>query len=189
MTHSDSSDSNGSPPSLLPYEQWFEEAHRDVMLKALEFVAPDTMPGNHSFYITFQTDYPGVDIPSRVKARYPTEMTIVLQHQFWDLKIDHDKKQISVGLSFGGISSILIIPFGSITGFADPLIHLSLTFKTILPKISIVNSELSLSSSETDAQSKKMQADPAQTIEAEEHKTQTEAKIVSLESFRKKTDP
>lgn len=132
-----SDDTNGSdgfdpsmPTSLLPYDRWMEEAQRAVMLKALDHVSEHGLPGDHHFYMTFRTDVPGVDIPSRLKERYPEEMTIVLQHQFQNLTIDHAACTFSVGLSFGGIPSTLHIPLGAITAFADPHVHLVMHFTT-----------------------------------------------------------
>ncbi len=112
-------DPSDPPPSLLPYEGWFEEAQRQVALRALAHAAEHGLPGQHHFYLTFRTDYPGVHIPARLSAQYPEEMTIVLQHQFWDLKIDEDEV-VTVGLSFSGIPATLVIPAGAIVGFADP---------------------------------------------------------------------
>lgn len=114
--------------SLLPYDKWMEEAQRSVMLKALEYVSEHGLPGDHHFYMTFRTGVPGVDIPARLKERYPEEMTIVLQHQFQNLMLNHKTRSMSVGLSFGGIPSTLHIPFKAITAFADPHIHLVLHF-------------------------------------------------------------
>lgn len=114
--------------SLLPYDRWLDDAYRGVMLSALEHVSREGLAGEHHFYLTFLTDFPGVDIPSRLRAQYPHEMTIVLQHQFWDLKVDEDAQTISVGLSFGGVGSILVIPVDAVTAFADPHIRLALRF-------------------------------------------------------------
>jgi hypothetical protein len=111
------------PASLLPYEQWAEEAQRHVMLRALSHVVAHGLPGEHHFYITFRTDYPGTVIPDRMRAQYPHEMTIVLQHQFWDLKVDDAAKLVSVGLSFGGVATTLRIPFGAVTQFVDRTGH------------------------------------------------------------------
>ena len=113
------------PPSLLPYEGWLEEAQRQVALRALGFAAEHGLPGSHHFYLTFRTDYPGVHIPARLLAQYPEEMTIVLQHQFWELKVDEDRV-VTVGLSFSGIPSTLVIPAGAIVGFADPHVRFGL---------------------------------------------------------------
>ncbi len=81
-------DENDPPvESLLPYEDWTEAAMREVVARALSYVAEKGLPGEHHFYITFRTDHPGVVIPPRLRAQYPHEMTIVLQHQFWDLRV------------------------------------------------------------------------------------------------------
>jgi hypothetical protein len=85
------------------------------------------LPGGHHFYITFNTRVPGVEIPRHLSERFPEEMTIVIQHRFWDLKVDDD--QFSVGLSFGGVPSILVIPFGAVTDFVDPAVDFSLKFQ------------------------------------------------------------
>ena len=78
---------DGKPPeSLLPYDDWTEAALRQVMVRALAYAAEHGLPGEHHFYITFRTDHPGVVMPARLQAQYPQEMTIVLQHQFWDLE-------------------------------------------------------------------------------------------------------
>ena len=78
-------DGANTPESLLPYDDWTEAALRQVMLRALQHAATHGLPGNHHFYVTFRTDHPGAAVPPRLKAQYPQEMTIVLQHQFWDL--------------------------------------------------------------------------------------------------------
>ena len=117
-----------APDSLLPYQQWTEDAQRLVMMRALAYAAEHGLPGGHHFYISFRTAIPGVVIPARLLAQYPEEMTIVLQHQFWDLKVDEAAGRFSVGLSFSGVGSILQIPFGAITAFADPHVHVGLRF-------------------------------------------------------------
>ena len=81
-------DKEQQPESLLPYDEWMEAAMRQVVAQAVEYVAANGLPGEHHFYLTFRTDHPGVVIPPRLRAQYPQEMTIVLQHQFWDLKMD-----------------------------------------------------------------------------------------------------
>ncbi|WP_158920761.1 SspB family protein [Acidisphaera sp. S103] len=122
-------DQQQRPDSLLPYETWIEQALRHVVAQAIEHVAVQGLPGGHHFYITFRTDHPGVDIPQRIRAQYPKEMTIVLQHQFWDLGFDRDSKTIQVGLSFGGVPSKLIIPLDAVVEFADPHIRYGLRFQ------------------------------------------------------------
>ncbi len=121
---------DAAPPveSLLPYDEWTEAAMRQVMVRALAHVAAHGLPGEHHFYLTFRTDHPGVVIPPRLRAQYPQEMTIVLQHQFWDLTMDEESGLISVGLSFGGLSSTLVIPLAAVTAFADPYVRFGLRF-------------------------------------------------------------
>src|SRR3712207_4283873 len=106
--------------SLLPYARWAEDALRAVVLDALGYAAEHGLPGEHHFYLTFRTDSPGVAIPGHLKARYPQEMTIVLQHRFWDLKVDRAAGVFSVGLSFGGVPAVLTVPVSALSAFADP---------------------------------------------------------------------
>ncbi len=127
-------DQEQRPESLLPYEQWTENALRQVVAQAVAHVAAKGLPGNHHFYITFRTDHPGAVIPPRLRAKYPQEMTIVLQHQFWDLKMDADAGLISVGLSFGGVPAVLAIPLDAVTGFADPYVQFGVHFHPVLPE-------------------------------------------------------
>ena len=101
---------------------------RQVVAQAVAHVAAHGFPGQHHFYLTFRTDHPGVVIPPRLRAQYPQEMTIVLQHQFWDLTMDREAGLISVGLSFGGVPASLVIPLGAVTGFADPHVRFGLQF-------------------------------------------------------------
>ena len=122
-------DQKQRPESLLPYEDWIETAMRQVVAQAIEHAAANGLPGEHHFYLTFRTDHPGVVIPPRLRAQYPQEMTIVLQHQFWDLKMDTEAGLISVGLSFGGVPASLVIPLAAVTGFADPHVRYGLRFR------------------------------------------------------------
>jgi hypothetical protein len=119
------------PPveSLLPYDEWTEAAMRQVVVRALAHVAAHGLPGEHHFYLTFRTDHPGVVIPPRLRGQYPQEMTIVLQHQFWDLKMDEEAELVSVGLSFGGVPSTLVIPLAAIVAFADPHVRYGMRFR------------------------------------------------------------
>lgn len=126
-------DQKQRPESLLPYERWIEQALRHVVAQAIEHVATRGLPGGHHFYITFRTGYPGVDIPQRIRAQYPKEMTIVLQHQFWDLGFDRESQTVRVGLSFGGVPAKLVIPLNAVVEFADPHIRYGLRFQTEEP--------------------------------------------------------
>ena len=121
-------DETERPERLLPYDEWTEPAMRHVMVRAIQHVSEHGFPGNHHFYITFRTDHPNTVIPPRLRAQYPQEMTIVLQHQFWNLKVDEAAGEFSVGLSFGGVPSELHIPLGAVTGFADPHMRFGLQF-------------------------------------------------------------
>jgi hypothetical protein len=102
----------------LPYTSLVHAALRSLVRGALAHAARHGLPGDHHFYITLRTDHPGVAIPARLKAQYPEEMTIVLQHKFWDLKVQEDA--FTVGLSFNGVPASLTVPFAALTGFADP---------------------------------------------------------------------
>lgn len=182
MTHSDGSDNN--PPSiLLPYQEWIEIAYRQVTRNALLYIAKNGLPGNHSFYLTFNTTYPGVSIPPRLKAQYPEEMTIVLQHQFWDLEVNEEEKKMSVGLSFGGVTSILVIPFGAFTAFSDPEAKLLLTYTVIPPIISSIPNDPSI---QKNLEDDNHNAEPS--AEKMQNQEQDENQVISLDAFRKKHD-
>lgn len=112
--------------SSLPYGIWVEDALRGVVRRALEHSARFGLLGEHHFYISFRTADDGVDIPGHLRARYPEEMTIVLQHQFWDLEIGTEA--FSVSLRFGGKLSPLRIPFSALTAFGDPSVNFGLQF-------------------------------------------------------------
>ena len=117
------------PPgeSPLPYDGWIEEALRDVARRALAQVAESGLPGEHHFYVTFLTGAPGVRISAHLKARYPSEMTVVLQHKFDDLVVDADAFEVT--LIFGGVNARLRIPFAAVTSFADPSVNFLLKLK------------------------------------------------------------
>lgn len=121
------------PDSLLPYDEWTQDALRQVMVSALRHAAREGLPGGHHFYITFKTAYPGVQIPERLRTQYPEEMTIVLQHQFHGLTVDEAGQAVSVGLSFSGVSATLTIPFAAVTSFADPEVRFGLQFEVTMP--------------------------------------------------------
>jgi hypothetical protein len=122
------------PDSLLPYDIWIQQANLQVVMSAIAHAAREGLPGGHHFYITFKTAYPGVVIPDRLRAQYPDEMTIVLQHQYHSLMLDEQTRVMSVGLSFGGIPSTLVIPVAAITAFADPEVRFGLAFDVHMPE-------------------------------------------------------
>jgi len=113
----------------LRYDIWIEDALRQVIERALGLAATEGLPGDHHFYITFKTGSEGVDIPPNLRAEHPDEMTIVLQHQFEDLLVDHDG--FSVTLRFKGKPQLLVIPYSAITSFADPSVNFGLQLKTV----------------------------------------------------------
>ena len=120
--------SEETPESLIPYDEIVQEALREVVGKVLHEVEKSGgLPGAHHFYVTFKTRMPGVDIPKHLAERFPDEMTIVIQNRFWDLKVEAE--HFSVGLSFGGVPSMLTVPFAAVTDFVDPAVDFSLKFQ------------------------------------------------------------
>jgi hypothetical protein len=116
-----------APESLIPYDEIVQEALRAVVGRVLRQIEETGgLPGGHHFYITFKTRMPGVSIPKHLADRFPDEMTIVIQHRFWDLKVEEE--QFGVGLSFGGVPSTLTVPFAAVTQFHDPAVEFALTF-------------------------------------------------------------
>src|SRR5277367_547846 len=113
---------------LLRYDLMIEAALRDVVRETLASVAQNGLPGEHHFYITFLTHFPGVEIPDYLKKQYPEEMTIVLQYQFFGLKLDDEA--FTVMLSFNNVKERLHIPLEAITTFADPSVNFALQFQT-----------------------------------------------------------
>lgn len=113
--------------SLIPYEEMMERALRGVVREALIGAAADGLPGGHHFYIAFHTGADGVVMPAHLRARYPDEMTIVLQHRFWGLETDEES--FSVTLSFGGRSVRMTIPFAAVLAFTDPAVPFGLQFR------------------------------------------------------------
>src|SRR5687768_7246915 len=114
---------------LIRYDILAQEALRGLVRSVLVDAAKKGLPGDHHLYITFDTTAEGVRLSSRLIEQYPEEMTIVLQHQFWDLKVGADS--FEVGLSFGGVPERLFIPFEAVTGFRDPSVQFALQFETL----------------------------------------------------------
>jgi len=117
----------------MNYNLMVEDALRGVVRAALRHVEAHGLPGNHHFYISFRTQAPGVEIPSFLIERYPEEMTIVLQHQFWGLEIE--EARFCVTLSFNKSQQKLTIPFSAVTAFADPSVQFGLQFKATVPAV------------------------------------------------------
>jgi hypothetical protein len=112
--------------SQIDYASLVEKALLRVVHDVLGMVAEHGLPGRHHLYITFRTDHPGVVMDDTLAARYPSEMTIVLQHEFWGLEVFDDR--FAVTLSFNKVSQRLDIPFAAVTVFADPSVELGLQF-------------------------------------------------------------
>jgi hypothetical protein len=155
---------------LYQYEKMVERALRGVVREAVERAAREGLRGAHHFYIGFATDMPGVVIPESLRARYPIEMTIVLQHQFWDL--DVGDAGFSVTLSFQKQLERLTIPFAAIRSFADPSVNFALEFA--MPEDSAA------------AQKPAVPAPLAAASAPAEKPEKTTADVVTLDSFRKR---
>ena len=112
---------------LIRYDLLVQDALRGVVRRVLTDVARDGLPGDHHLYVSFDTQAPGVRLSPRLKERYPEEMTVVLQHQFWDLVVTD--QFFEVGLSFNGIPERLHIPFAALKGFFDPSVKFGLQFE------------------------------------------------------------
>jgi len=159
----------------LDYQKMTQDALRGVVRTALEIAAKDGLPGDHHFFIAFSTGAPGVNISARLRERHPEEMTIVLQHQYWDLDIGPDK--FTIKLSFNNIPETLVVPFAAVKGFLDPSVQFGLQFENGAPKTAQTDA-LAL---ETGTQ------DGAAGKDADGNKTEaSDSEVVSLDAFRKK---
>ena len=154
---------------LFHYDKMVERALRGVIRDALVRAAQEGLKSAHHFYIGFATKAPGVAIPARLVERYPDEMTIVLQHQFWDLDVGDE--QFSVLLSFDKQAERLTIPFAAIRSFADPSVEFALAFAE--PAAPASNEAAALP-----APAEKPERAPAEKGER--------GQVVALDSFRKR---
>ena len=167
----------------IRYDVLARDALRGVLRRVLTDAAEHGLPGEHHFFITFLSTAEGVKLSPRLLAQYPEEMTIILQHQFWDLVVTEDR--FEVGLSFGGIPERLVVPFASIKSFLDPSVKFGLQFEA--------------TDAEVEAPSAKLPAVPVATAlpvaaaepsaaesEAEPAKPSEGAEVVRLDRFRKK---
>ena len=112
----------------IGYQALLDTALRGVVRDALRRIEKQGLIGSHHFYLTFKTGFPGVDIPSFLSEQYPDEMTIILQHQFWGLKVEEEF--FEVALTFKKVPATLTIPFVALTKFFDPGVPFGLEFKT-----------------------------------------------------------
>lgn len=169
----------------IRYDVLARDALRGVLRRVLSDAAEHGLPGEHHFFITFLSTADGVKLSPRLLAQYPEEMTIILQHQFWDLVVTEDR--FEVGLSFGGIPERLVVPFAAIKSFLDPSVQFGLQFEPSeamaetpgakLPAVA-TPSALPVAAPEPAAQSTEAEAEPAKPGEG--------AEVVRLDRFRKK---
>jgi hypothetical protein len=162
----------------MRYDLLAQEALRGVVRQALRRVERSGFPGQHHFYIAFLTQQPGVQISERLRQRYPTEMTIVLQHQYWNLAVREEEFQVE--LSFNDIPEKLVIPFRAVKGFLDPSVQFGLQFETVSEETAAL---------QADGLAPKDPPIPLKRPDAEHGTTETTdsaPKIVSLDAFRKK---
>jgi uncharacterized protein len=123
----------------IRYDLLVQDALRGVVRNVLADAGKNGLPGDHHFYISFKTAAPGVRISNRLREQYPDEMTIVLQHQFWDLGMT--EHTFEVGLSFGGVPERLLIPFDAVVGFFDPSVQFGLKFEVQEPEAQAQNDD------------------------------------------------
>ena len=156
------------PVDEMHYEQLAQDALRGVIRSALERAAlPEGIPGAHHFYVTFRTRAPGVSVPPDILAKYPDEMTVVLQHQYWDLKVEADR--FSVMLKFGGMPKVLSMPYTAVTRFYDPSVQFLLQFEAPVEMEEVA-----------------AEAPAPQALETAAAPGKDGPKVVSLDQFRKK---
>lgn len=179
----------------IPYEDMVQEALRGVIRQVLREVTRDGLRGEHHLYITFESGAEGVVIPPFLSERYPDEMTIVLQHQFWDLKVRDDA--FEVGLSFSNTPATLVIPFAAVVSFLDPSVPFGLQLKPRAadsqpPEAATDNQPPGGVPAKTDPASAAVlsaeTAAPMRNPPAESEPTETDKtdNIVKLDVFRKK---
>jgi hypothetical protein len=166
----------------INYATMIDQAMRHVVRDVMRKVSGTGLPGEHHFFITFATQHPGVKISDALRTRYPNEMTIVLQHQFWDFAIDDHT--FSVSLSFGGVPEKLTVPFAALTAFADPGVKFGLQFQhwPALPAAASASS----SAGGAAAVPAPVQSYEDEKFAEEDSSAARPAEIISLDAFRKK---
>lgn len=157
---------------FLRYEEMIDAAYRGVVREALSLTAEHGLPGNHHFYLTFKTGADGVEIPDYLRSDYPDEMTIVLEHQFWDLAVTEDA--VAVTLRFKNRPERLVIPFPAITAFADPSVKFGLRFQEGTAAVP------------AGAKPSQVSAKPDEPLDSEPAEGKKPAEVVALDAFRKK---
>ncbi|RXH18200.1 SspB family protein [Bradyrhizobium guangzhouense] len=166
----------------IRYDVLASEAMRGVVKKVLTDAAAQGLPGEHHFFITFVSKAEGVKLSSRLLAQYPEEMTIILQHQFWDLTVLEDR--FEVGLSFGGIPERLVVPFSAIKSFLDPSVKFGLQFET--SDAEVAGENLPAAPAPSAVAMPAPAVEPMETAEEPSPPNQGGAEVVRLDRFRKK---
>lgn len=164
----------------MHYQELVDDALRGVVRRALARVAASGLPGNHHLYLSFRAHHPGVRVPDHLREKYPDEITIVLQHQFWRLSVAEDGFEVT--LSFNGVHEPLSVPFAALTGFVDPSVRFGLQFRGAGEGAGDGDGEGTAGAD----------AEPEGTAEGAEADTSAQGaaadgeKIVTLDRFRKK---
>jgi hypothetical protein len=180
---------------LIRYDILAQDALRGVLRKVLSEVSKTGLPGEHHFYVTFATKAPGVRISGRLVNQYPDDMTIVLQHQFWDLTVT--EHALEVGLSFNGVPERLLIPFSAIKAFVDPSVPFSLQFEPAISRGEVIEMDEGSDAETGDGKPAQIVPGPKRDERRSEERSrkpaaadgdggENPAEIVSLDAFRKK---
>lgn len=166
---------------ILRYDLWIEDALRGVIRRSLMTIEEQGLPGDHHFYITFRTDHEDVGIADWLRAEYPEEMTIVVQHQFDSLSVGDDG--FNIKLRFGGRPELLQVPFDAITSFADPSVSFGLQLKSVDLDEDEDEDELTPEELGIDPMARLNDRGPESDTESGEKKT---GEVIALDTFRKK---
>jgi len=173
------------------YDTLVDDALRSVVKRVLRQVAEKGLPGSHHFYISFRSTDPGVELPDYLRAKYPEEMTIVLQHQYWDLVVNDDFFEVTV--SFNKQQEHIRVPFMALSAFVDPSVRFGLQFDrkdkaaSLLDKGENGQSESgAVVPTPLPAPDPKAKSDAAPDAAADAGPEDPASKIVKLDSFRKK---
>ncbi len=172
------------PVDHIRYDLLAQAALRGVVRTVLADSASKGLPGEHHFKITFNTAAPGVKLSDRMRAQYPQAMTIVLQHQFWDLAVNDDA--FEVGLSFGGVPERVVVPFEAVTAFFDPAVQFGLQFETVEGQAADDAPVTAQDAGAPAPQASKAEALPAPEPEPAPENEGGGAEVVRLDRFRKK---
>ena len=166
--------------NTLRYDKMVESALRGVVRQAILEVKEKGLPGEHHFYITFMTDFPGVQIPDYLRERYPGEMTIVLQYQFENLMVDD--VTMGVTLSFNNIPERLVVPLAAITIFADPSVNFALQFQPLGDMADADEDAMAALGEDPDDDG----SSPKGKGKKSKSETAATGEVISLDQFRKK---